>query len=61
MRALFHVINNRHWEAETDNTKVTKWNNTKRAVTLAYFQGKMYFFGKCFLIMQSNKIVVLFG
>lgn len=48
MRALFRVINNRHWEAGTDKTKVTKWNNVERAVTLACFQGKRLFLGKRF-------------
>ena len=35
-------------EPGLDAIKVTNWNLANKVVTLAYFQGKMNFFGNCF-------------
>lgn len=41
-------------EPGLDAIKVTNWNLANKVVTLAYFQGKMNFFGNCFPKKQSD-------
>ena len=41
-------------ETGLDAIKVTNWNLANKVVTLAYFQGKMNFFGNCFPKKQSD-------
>lgn len=40
---------------EQEASKVTNWNFTPKAVTLAYFQAKVDFFGNWFPKKQSDK------
>lgn len=42
-------------EPGLDAIKVTNWNLANKVVTLAYFQGKMNFFGNCF---PKNKVTI---